>query len=199
MIEICAYFKLILFLSISLGWTTANTPETRQIEEVYYFVFFISLFFIPLAIMLLTYGRIYAIARDHHERSQPQMQINGKNGKRRKSLADATFKNIKAARTLAIVVGTFFLLWMPYIIAFFIFRVRQNSEYTPSALIFIQVTVYIAYSYPSINPIIYGYFNSNIRQSAVGMLCRKKRKDSTLSTEFSCPTAIARIEQDQDK
>lgn len=146
--------------------------------------------------MLLTYGRIYAIARDHHVRSQSQTQINGKIGQRKRSLVDATFKNIKAARTLAIVVGTFFLFWMPYIIAFFIFRVRQDTEYTPSSLIFIQVTVYVAYSYPSINPIIYGYFNSNTRQKAVRILHRYKRKDSTYSTDFTYPTATGRSEQD---
>ncbi|RDD36725.1 Alpha-1A adrenergic receptor [Trichoplax sp. H2] len=171
-----------VFQDRSRCWTTANTPQTAQIEEVYYFVFFISLFFIPLAIMLLTYGRIYAIARDHHIRSQPKTPTSGKNGSRRKSLVDSTFKNIKAARTLAIVVGTFFVFWMPYIIAFFIFRVRQNSEYTPSALIFIQVTVYIAYCYPVINPIIYGYFNSNIRKTAINMIRRYKRKESIYSS-----------------
>lgn len=71
-------------------------------------------------------------------------------------------KEINAANTLAMIVGTFIVLWMPAIIVIFIIAVTGNRDFPFDILGLVSVLVHVN---PAVDPIIYAYRMKNVREA----------------------------------
>lgn len=69
---------------------------------------------------------------------------------------------IRAANTLAMIVGTFIVLWMPGIINLFIMAITQNRNFPLGLLEFSTILVHLN---SAIDPLIYAYRMRNIREA----------------------------------
>ncbi|XP_053344822.1 trace amine-associated receptor 13c-like [Clarias gariepinus] len=109
-------------------------------------------FILPVCIMIGLYVQIFLVSEKHAKKMEGT----------KKNRLDMTSNKIlqkvkhekKAAKTLGIVVGTFILCWMPYLI---ISLVEPLSNFTMPAIIY-DVFFWLGYINSTFNPIIYGLF-----------------------------------------
>lgn len=83
-------------------------------------------------------------------------------------------QEIRAAHTLAIVVGTFIVLWSPGIISLFIISITGDRGFYHDILGLSAVFVHLN---AAIDPIIYAYRMNNIREALNGFCSDSKRYD----------------------
>lgn len=69
-------------------------------------------------------------------------------------------KEIRAANTLAMIVGTFIVLWFPGMMSLFIIAITKNRDFPLDIL---QLTTILVHLNSAIDPIIYAYRMKNIR------------------------------------
>ena len=120
-----------------------------------YFVPVVS-FFLPLIVMLVMYARIYLVARYQAKRI-------GRNY--------AT--DIKAAKTIAVVIGVFFICWCPFFVTVLAFALGAKGS------VWIQVlnwAKWLEYLNSCLNPIIYTCLNRAYRRAfrKLFLRCRSK-------------------------
>lgn len=122
------------------------------------YLWFVSVlsFFLPLVIMLVMYARIYLVARY-------QARQIGRNY--------AT--DIKAAKTIAVVIGGFVICWLPFFIVVLSYANRTNIP-----LSFLNVVKWLEYLNSCLNPVIYTCLNRTYRSAFKKLLrrCRSKIK-----------------------
>ncbi|XP_020914077.1 probable G-protein coupled receptor No18 [Exaiptasia diaphana] len=124
-------------------------------------------FFLPLAVMLIMYVRIYLIARYQARRI-------GKN----------YANDIKAAKTIAVVIGVFTCCWLPFFIVVVLFANYGFSFPVPNDVFY--VTKWLEYLNSCLNPIIYTCLNRTYRRAfrRLFLRCRKKiQRDTDFSTD----------------
>lgn len=152
----------------------AGDPEA---ELIYFICFYIFAFLFPLLIMLFAYGSICRIALKHMQ------DIHVKRPKDASADHDVR-KRIHAAKPLVIMVGAFFILWLPYVIATIIIFVYARNlarfififplyDYTELYQAQRNILLPISLSYCAINPIIYGYLNPSLRRAFTAMITCK--------------------------
>lgn len=112
-------------------------------EEFNYAIFVVTLsFFVPLLIILFSYGNIYRVIRY------------------RAKWTGSVLIEIKLARTLSIVIGAFILCWGPFFIINVVsFYCRKSCDFNTA----IQLIKWIQYASAGINPIIYTIRNREFR------------------------------------
>jgi hypothetical protein len=123
-------------------------------------------FFLPLSIMLVMYARIYMIARYQARRI-------GKN----------YANDIKAAKTIAVVIGIFTCSWFPFFVVVLLFAYRGRGF--PLPLQIVNLTKWLEYLNSCLNPIIYTCLNRTYRRAFRKLFtrCRKKiRRESECSS-----------------
>ncbi|XP_022782927.1 tyramine receptor 1-like isoform X2 [Stylophora pistillata] len=122
------------------------------------YLWFVSVlsFFLPLAIMLVMYARIYLVARY-------QARQIGRNY--------AT--DIKAAKTIAVVIGGFVICWLPFFTVVLSYANRTNIPIS-----FLNVAKWLEYLNSCLNPVIYTCLNRTYRSAFKKLLrrCRLKIK-----------------------
>jgi len=125
-------------------------------------------FFIPLFIMLIMYTRIYLVAKRQVHR-----------------LRNGHFysRDVKAAKTIAILIGLFVLCWGPFFAIILCYAYDQSFP-VPTSLL--NVIKWMEYTSSCLNPIIYTCLNRSYRR-AFRKLCHlfrrsRKRTDTSTST-----------------
>ena len=122
------------------------------------YLWFVSIvsFFLPLVIMLVMYARIYLVARYQARRI-------GRNY--------AT--DIKAAKTIAVVIGGFVICWLPFFIV-----VLSYANEAEVGLTFLNVAKWLEYLNSCLNPVIYTCLNRTYRNAFKKLFrrCRSKIK-----------------------
>ncbi|EDO47699.1 predicted protein, partial [Nematostella vectensis] len=139
---------------ISFVWAYAATISgLRQLKAPPYWPFpnYLHLnatfsFFLPLSFMVMMYARIYLVARYQARRI-------GKNY--------AT--DIKAAKTIAVVVGVFAACWLPFFVIVLIYA-WQGYDAGVSPQLF-NLAKWLAYFNSCLNPIIYTCLNRTYRRA----------------------------------
>lgn len=108
-----------------------------------YAIFVVTLsFFVPLLIILFTYGNIYRVVRY------------------RAKWTGSVLMEIRLARTLSIVIGAFFICWGPFFITNLVtYYCRQTCNFTEA----IQWIKWMQYASACINPVIYTIRNREFR------------------------------------
>lgn len=144
-----------LIPGVCLQWLTGRQQYKEQIYN-YTIIFFF--FLVPFVIMIYSYIRVYMIAKSH---SIGDDKIKG----RYKRDSRSHYKTAYVLMTLAL---AYLITWTPFL-ACYIFSLtispmdlfQGRYPHYPTA---VRVSQYLAFSYPAINPILYGYFIPTIRR-----------------------------------
>lgn len=137
-------------------------------KERLYFLAVIGISFVtPLIVMIYCYTRIF-------------IQI------RSRQFTDHVKR--KTAKVLTVLVTTYFLMWSPFVVCLTInaiyepVQLAQTFPYFRTAVIICQL---IAFSYPAINPLLYGYYVPSVRRFMVQienrmrfMFCSSRQRGS---------------------
>lgn len=113
----------------------------------------IASFLLPLVIIIAAYGSMFRIAR-RHVRGQTHLQstINQQCYKTVK-------RDLKAAKTIAFVIGTFLCCWAPFIIVSFLFAVGFDPD--PDGA---SVSKWLSYLNAVLNPVVYTCVDKQLRR-----------------------------------
>lgn len=201
------YSGLIASLSF-MNWSE-NAQTTANVEcfksDKYYYTFAITAgFFLPLIILVINYSLVFKVAFTHAKKLQllksaamepAELSENDANLESRPSVVSmgrierktrrSILRELKATKTLAIVIGTFIVCWLPFFIIMFVVQFCTNclGNIHPTARQFVA-TVF-AYVLPflnsAVNPIIYSSFNSDFRSAFKDIflrVCAIRRWDS---------------------
>ncbi|XP_054481424.1 alpha-1A adrenergic receptor-like [Anoplopoma fimbria] len=201
---------IVISIGPLLGWKQPPSQDDTVclITEEPFYALFSSLgsFYIPLAVILFMYCRVYVVAKRTtrnleagvmRERLQdsneftlrihrgnqepgPAPMAGGGGASARSAL---TFKLLKfsrekkAAKTLGVVVGMFILCWLPF---FLVLPIGSfNSSLRPPETFF-KVIFWLGYFNSCLNPIIYPCYSREFKQAFIRILrCRLKRKRQT--------------------
>ncbi|KAM9314131.1 alpha-1D adrenergic receptor [Pholidichthys leucotaenia] len=210
-----------------LGW---KEPPPRDdgicsITEEPGYALFSSLFsfYLPLAVILFMYFRVYVVARRTtrsleagvkrerdksmevvlriHCRSAPEESSKGsKTHPFRSSLSVRLMKfsrEKKAAKTLAIVVGMFILCWLPFF--FFLPIGSFFPSLKPSETVF-KVVFWLGYFNSCINPMIYPCSSKEFQRAFIRLLrcqCHQKRRVLRRFYDQRWRTAVRGMTRDQ--
>ncbi|XP_077996395.1 adenosine receptor A2b-like [Glandiceps talaboti] len=132
------------------------------VHPIFTLAWFIIFFIIPFAIILVLYLHIFLIARKHSSRIAAQDH----------SLQCTTFKkNLKAAKTLGMVIGTFIICWVPFFGLPILIDVTMPIYGTRWLL---YVLIFLANSNSALNPAIYAWRNREFRESFIKLLTMRE-------------------------
>ncbi|XP_040906881.1 alpha-1A adrenergic receptor-like [Toxotes jaculatrix] len=195
---------IVISIGPLLGWKQPPSQDDTkcQITEEPFYTLFSSLgsFYIPLAVILAMYCRVYIVAKrttknleagvmkerleDSNEltlrihcRNQQVHELCPGASAGRSALSVKLLKfsrEKKAAKTLGVVVGMFVLCWLPF---FLVLPIGSfNSSLRPPETYF-KVIFWLGYFNSCLNPIIYPCYSREFKQAFIRILhCRWKRK-----------------------
>ncbi|XP_068746790.1 octopamine receptor beta-2R-like [Montipora capricornis] len=119
--------------------------------DIYTLVIVLLNYAIPVIIILFAYMSIFKAAR--YQAKQIDLNINGQS--RRFSLT----VELKAAKTLGVVIGAFIVCWSP----FFALNLRYYICRCPPPPLAVSVAKWMHYGNSMLNPLIYGLMNKDFR------------------------------------
>ena len=128
----------------SLGPTFWNS-------DLYTLVIIVLNYAVPVIIILFAYVNIFRAAR--YQAKQIDLTINGKS--KRFSLS----AELKAAKTLGVVIGAFIVCWSP----FFALNLNYYICRCPPPPLVVSVAKWMHYGNSMLNPLIYGLMNKDFR------------------------------------
>uniref|UniRef100_UPI00398E93E7 D(1B) dopamine receptor isoform X1 n=2 Tax=Pristiophorus japonicus TaxID=55135 RepID=UPI00398E93E7 len=190
---------LISFIPVQLNWHTAEPeaaapPEScdSSLNRTYAISSSLVSFYIPVAIMLVTYTRIYRIAQIQIRRiaSLERAAEHAQSCHRRKrdsqqqqlqhhsTLKSSFTKETKVLKTLSIIMGVFVCCWLPFfILNCMVPFCDRSSRASASRLPCVSETtfdifVWFGWANSTLNPVVYA-FNAEFRKAFASLLgCR---------------------------
>lgn len=159
-----------------VNWTTAgevhwgilwpiSQQQCSKRDPVFYTAVAVFDFFLPLAIMIIMYALVFRVAWGHARAVVAQQQATGQQNDNN---ALRFVKELKAAKTLAIVIGAFVVCWFPF------FVILLTDLWTPNIKMLdeeTQQSLNNAFMYvmpfmnSTLNPVIYALFNKAFRSA----------------------------------
>lgn len=203
---------LISFIPVQLNWHKAadDTSKTQNMSRVrapekcdsslsreYAISSSLISFYIPVAIMIVTYTRIYRIAQMQIrriaslERAAEHAQSCRSNTlecQQHNSLKTSIKRETKVLKTLSVIMGVFVCCWMPFFVlnCMVPFCEKPITEYSPGLPCVSETTfnvfVWFGWTNSSLNPVIYA-FNAEFRKAFASLLgCRYLCISTTVET-----------------
>ncbi|XP_061581102.1 alpha-1A adrenergic receptor-like [Cololabis saira] len=202
--------SVVISIGPLLGWKQPPSPDDTVclITEEPFYALFSSLgsFYIPLAVILAMYCRVYIVAkrttknleagvmRERMDTSELTLRIHkgsqvqddagtgGTKGRAHQARSSLTVKLLKfsrekkAAKTLGVVVGMFILCWLPFFLALPIGSFNVNLR--PPELLF-KVIFWLGYFNSCLNPIIYPCYSREFKLAFIQILrcqCHQRQR-----------------------
>uniref|UniRef100_A0A3Q3QPD1 5-hydroxytryptamine receptor 4 n=1 Tax=Monopterus albus TaxID=43700 RepID=A0A3Q3QPD1_MONAL len=124
-------------------------------------------FYIPLALMVLAYQRIYVTAMTH-VRQIEMLQRAGSSSSEQSPVSNSHMRvETKAAKTLAVIMGCFCLCWAP----FFITNVVDPFIHYTVPWQLWTAWLWLGYINSGLNPFLYAFLNRAFRRAFLVILC----------------------------
>uniref|UniRef100_A0A4W3JBA9 D(1B) dopamine receptor n=1 Tax=Callorhinchus milii TaxID=7868 RepID=A0A4W3JBA9_CALMI len=186
---------LISFIPVQLNWHKLNSSSgggsgtncDSSLNRTYAISSSLISFYIPVAIMLVTYTRIYRIAQIQirriasleraAEHQQHQQQHHN-------SLKSSFRKETKVLKTLSVIMGVFVCCWLPFFVVNCLvpFCRRGPSRLPCVGDTTFDVFVWCGWANSTLNPVVYA-FNAEFRKAFSSLLgCRLCPKPSLSQT-----------------
>ncbi|KFP18676.1 D(1C) dopamine receptor, partial [Egretta garzetta] len=186
---------LISFVPVQLHWHKAKdtrypgswlpgTPRCDvSLNRTYAITSSLISFYIPVAIMIVTYTRIYRIAQAQIRRISTLERAGGQRPAQGKeptsSLQSSLRKETKVLQTLSIIMGVFFCCWLPFFLLNCLLPFCQpeletdREGHSPCVgQTTFNIFVWFGWANSSVNPVIYA-FNADFRRAFSNLLgCR---------------------------
>ena len=180
-----------------VDWTGDSTPENPHIyvkffqtgerkcgknDKVYYTTAMAVAFFLPLVIVIVTYSCVFRVA---FTQAKAVASLDPNKGKRH------ILRELKATKTIAIVIGVFIVCWLPgfILIVLSLWCVSCFEPFVESKALSLAVRIIFVFVLPvmnsSVNPLIYTLFNKEFRSAFSRMLCRGRSAARSDADEFS--------------
>ena len=189
-----------VFISIAFIWifalSLASPPliwrplavicgeEESYVEHITYEIIYMTaewivIFVIPFSVMSFIYFRIYCIARNHAQRVRPGIyeesstttQGSANNSSCRCRHITNLNREFKAAKMLVTISGAFLMSWCPFFVTLTLWKFQDHVQIYPRVF---TGFLYLVYTLPAINPVIYAYWCRDIRNTVKKLLtCRK--------------------------
>ncbi|CRL01067.1 CLUMA_CG014327, isoform A [Clunio marinus] len=154
----CWVFGLAIGFLPVMGWNSGNFDnqcDFRVVADLNYVLFVsVAVAFPSTSIIILLYILIYRKVLKH-TRKRKEILANQYHFIKHKY-------EIRAAKTLAMIVGTFILLWTPGMVGFLFFAISKNREIQEDIL---EIAKSLVHLNSAIDPLIYAYRMKNIRDA----------------------------------
>ena len=190
---------LTLGLAPVLGWQSRRPAKFCSflyvMDPSYIFTLAIAGFILPFGVILGIYGAIFRETRKHIKTIEAQEYC------LRSSSPAFSQRNLKALKTLAAVVGSYFVAWFPFVIASLIhsFYVTIYSDTESFVEVGILRTITGTYllllglTNCLLNPCVYALKNRDFRKVIIERWCRyTKRRNSAPERPNRSPTQTVR-------
>ncbi|XP_071390000.1 5-hydroxytryptamine receptor 4 [Centroberyx affinis] len=143
------------------------------VNRIYAVMASLVAFYLPMAIMLVAYWKIYKAAkRQARQISAMESQMSAgvsKDSSKKQRHRNAMRRERKAAKTLGIIMGVFLIFWLPF---FTVNIVDPFIDYSTAVVVW-DVFLWLGYINSSLNPFLYGFFNRSFRRAFLMiMACR---------------------------
>ena len=157
-----------LVSAVAFVWLYAITVALLSLLRWQGYALFICIaaFLAPLTIMVAAYMKIFRVTLVHIRsiRVQTEMSI-----RLRKEDERSFRQDLKAARTLSIVIGAFVISWCPFFVMNFVIYYCKKCVVYPLTLSLIK---WMSYSNSAVNPVIYSCLNKHFRDTFIGIIQR---------------------------
>ena len=168
------------------GVTVTTEGKCRNNNRIFYTLAAVLAFFFPLAILIVMYTLIFRIALYHFRKSHAVTFVNASG----KQLHYSAHKDLKATRTLFIVVSTFVVCWGPFFTLFLVQQYRPSALHKLSFKLYSVLAVIFFVLLPSansfFNPIIYACFDMVYRRSFRKIIFRLVGRSEYLANSSAC-------------
>lgn len=197
-IVVCVWVYCVMFALVPVfGW---REWDTWVHAGVCYFVLTFEFsvlssflnFIVPLLATCAVYIKIYLIARNRHDmfhESSSHSVSQAENERRHKNYR----KNVRAAKTISLIIGAFFFCWVPYCVLSIVLNLRHDLiATTPTEITFILLMC--GYLNCALNPFLYSLLNKRFKTTYT-KICRNLRskvRGNTTSSNVSLQTLSTR-------
>ena len=164
-------------IGIAFIWVYSFIIAITNLSKWRHYPLFVSLvsFFVPLSIMVFAYSRIFHVALTHARsirRVHPDQSIFSRKA------TENFHRDLKAARTLSIVIGAFVMCWCPFFVVTLIVVYCKTCAMYNEVLAVIK---WLHYGNSALNPLIYSCLNRNFRAAFKDVLKRAVIRRITLA------------------
>ena len=146
-------------------------------------------FFVPMTIMLVAYVLIFKEVR-RNTRRLSSIEPSGSHSSRSSKAKSVFKKELKAVKILAVVIGVFFIMWMPYFVTTTIRGFSNDSALSPTVQ---RTVITLAYANSCCNFVIYACMNVQFRMAFLQLIknFKQRRLTGVNDTAVYQPTEIA--------
>lgn len=185
------FYSIMVSLITLLAFAMPNSPAvTRPRQCVFFggeFVIFIAVssFVWPVAVMACAYWKIFLVAHVHAIRIQA-MQVTSSNPEQpRNGERQTKFKGeLKAAKTLTIIMGTHIICWCPLFIYFLVVSFCEDCRRSNNVIAH-YIILLLRYCNTLANPIIYTGINRQFRAAIKKFVLRKRGNEDLSVTVYT--------------
>lgn len=152
-----------------------------------YMIFAISFYFyLPFFIIVFSYSYIFKVSIEQRKRMK-HVQNSFKRGTKRRNI------ELKAAKTLGLVLGVFTICFVPIFAGVIYQQVRYDSRYSAEVMSLMRILSLIASFSASVNPMVYTWGNLEFRKAFKILLTFRRKIPLDVSEKVAFSTTAGLI------